>query len=59
MAWCVWQRRVKGVEGVCLMKGSTQLGCQQAVKEGRSEDLRRRCAEQAESRGQGTVALRK
>lgn len=26
-----------------LMKGRTQLGSQQAVKEGRSEDLRGRC----------------
>lgn len=42
-----------------LMKGRTQLGSQQAVKEGRSEDLRGRCIEQTESRGRGSVALRR
>ena len=42
-----------------LMKGRTQLGSQQAVKEGRSEDRRGRCVEQTESRGRGSVALRR
>lgn len=34
-----------------LMKGRTQLGSQQAVKEGRSEDLRGRCIEQTAEAG--------
>lgn len=42
-----------------LMKGRTQLGSQQAVKEGRSEDLRGRWIEHTESRGWGSVALRR
>lgn len=37
---------------VCvLMEGRTQLGSQQAVREGRSEDLRGRCVEHTAEAG--------